>query len=190
MKRTLAILFALVCPALAFSADLKGHWELKKSEISYTVTHPLHVVHGKSLSAKGKGVCYSGHCEFLVAVLVNSFDSGDHNRDAHMWEVTRAGLYPLIKVWVKIGDTGENPPRQVMADLEIEFNGHKAKYPKVPLEVEWKADEVHVTGTIPLTLKDFEIQPPSLLTMPIRNEVPVKLDTVWKRGGLKESKKN
>ena len=190
MKTTLAILFALVCPALAFSADLKGHWELEKSEISYSVTHPLHVIHGKSLSARGKGVCYSGHCEFLVAVLVNSFDSGDHNRDTHMWEVARAGLYPLIKVWVKIGDTGGNTAHQVMADLEIEFNGHKAKYPKVPLDIEWKADEVHVTGTIPLTLKDFEIQPPSLLTMPIRNEVPVKLDTVWKRGGSKETKKN
>lgn len=191
MKTTLTLLLAVLLPVLGFSADLKGHWTLEKSEITYTVTHPLHVVRGKSLSAKGKGVCYSGHCEFLVAVPVKSFDSGDNNRDAHMWEVTRAGLYPLIEVRVKIANIAEKAPKQILADLEIQFNDHKAQYPNVRLDVlELKADEIHVSGTIPLTLKDFEIQPPSLLTMPIRNEIPVKLDMVWARGSSKDVKKN
>jgi hypothetical protein len=187
MKKIVLSLVVLLGPYLGFALELKGNWVLEKSDISYTVSHPLHVVHGKSLSARGKGVCYGNHCEFLVAVPVNTFDSGDHNRDAHMWEVTRAGLYPLIQVRAKTGGKdGAAAPKQLLADLEVQFNGHTKTYNKVPLDVlEWKTDEVHVSGTIPLTLKDFEITPPSLLTMPIRNDVPVKLDTVWKRAGSK-----
>ena len=39
--------------------------------------------------AKGKGVCKDGQCDFLLAVPVKSFDSGDTNRDLHMLQVTR-----------------------------------------------------------------------------------------------------
>lgn len=184
---SLAFLLTTAC----FSAGKKADWVLEKSEISYTVTHPLHVVHGKSSSARGKGVCYGGHCDFLVAVPVNTFDSGDNNRDLHMLEVTKAGLYPLIEVNAETAEI--NPARrskQVEADLEVSFAGKKVNYPKIQLHVEWKSGEARITGVIPLNLKDFEIQPPSLLTMPIHDEVPVKLDMTWKHLNLKEEKKN
>ncbi|HEY5039187.1 MAG TPA: YceI family protein [bacterium] len=188
LRKTLAFAVFFLLPILGYSANLKGNWGLEKSEITYTVTHPFHVVHGKSLSARGEGVCYEdGICRFLVAVQVKSFDSGDNNRDLHMQEVTRAGLNPLIKVTVEMAQRGElKASQQLAADAEIGFAGKKAKYPKLKLNVvELKADEVHITGTIPLTLKDFEIQPPSLLTLPVNNEVPIKLDMWWKRSNGK-----
>lgn len=185
MKRCLGWLFAFLTPAFAFSAGEKTQWTLLKSEIGYTVTHPLHVVHGKSLSAKGKGVCYRSNCEFLVVVPVKTFDSGDQNRDLHMLEVTRAGLYPLIEVDAKTAEVQtDHPPKIIYADLEVGFAGQKVQYRKVKLNImEWKSGEAHITGEFTLSLKTFGITPPSLLTMPIKDDVPVKLDMTWKRAG-------
>lgn len=191
MKKILAATVLFLLPALGFSGGSKIIWKLEKSEITYTVTHPLHVVHGKSIAAKGEGLRDSdGTCQFLVAVPVKSFESGDNNRDLHMQEVTKAGLNPLIKVNVEIAKiTDQKSPQALEAEVDIDFAGKKASYPKVKLDVvEWKGGQVHITGSVPLTLKDFEIQPPSLLTLPIHNEVPVKLDMWWDRSDSKEKK--
>ena len=182
MKLYSAWLLVLLAPLAAFAGGSKGQWVLEKAEISYTVTHPLHVVHGKSLSAKGKGVCYGGRCDFLVAVPVKTFDSGDQNRDLHMLEVARAGLYPLIEVKAKTPEIkpGKNP-KTIIADLEVDFAGQKVEYPKVQLIVqEWKSEEARITGGFTLSLKAFGITPPSLLTVPVKDDVPVKLDMTWK----------
>ena len=188
MKKLLALIILFLLPIPGFSGDVKGYWKLEKSEITYTATHPFHVVHGKTLLARGEGLSYSdGIHKFLVAVQVKSFDSGDHNRDLHMQEVTRAGLNPLIQVNVEIAKVADQKaPQQLAADVEIEFAGKKASYPKVKLNVlEWKGAQLHITGTVPLTLKDFEVTPPSLLALPVHNEVPVKLDMWWSRSNSK-----
>jgi len=36
-------------------------------------------------------------------------------------------------------------------------------------------------GTIPATLNDFKIEPPSLLTIPIKNDIPVQVDMTWRK---------
>jgi hypothetical protein len=36
-----------------------------------------------------------------------------------------------------------------------------------------------ITGTIPSTLTDFKIQAPTFLTVPIKNEIPVRVDMTW-----------
>ena len=189
MKKFTAAVVLFLLPALGFPAGSKINWKLEKSEITYTVTHPFHVVHGKSIAAKGEGLRNSnGTCQFLVAVPVKSFNSGDNNRDLHMQEVTKAGLNPLIKVNVEIAKIADQKaPQTLEAEADIDFAGKKASYPKVKLEVvEWKEGRIHITGIVPLTLKDFEITPPSLLTLPINNEVPVKLDMWWSGAGSKE----
>lgn len=183
----LSFLLSLLVPGLVLGSNGKEEWNLKKSEISYVVTHPLHVVHGKSLSAKGKGVCYGGRGDFLVAVPVKSFDSGDQNRDLHMLEVTRAGDHPMIEVRVKIAEfNSASKPKRIVADLKVQFAGRTVEYPKVQLDaLEWTSKGVRITGTIPLSLKAYGIQAPSLLTMPIQDAVPVKLDMSWERSGSK-----
>jgi len=50
---------------------------------------------------------------------------------------------------------------------------------QVPFEVKTEGNEKHITGTIPTTLADFKIEPPSLLTMPVKNEIPVHVDMTW-----------
>ena len=183
MRRRLTWLLVFLLSSAGFCADLKGNWILEKSEITYQIKHPLHGATGKSLSAKGKGVCYGEVCKFLIAVPVKSFDSGDSNRDLHMIQTVRGGDNPLIEVNVRFSAAGHKGlPKVIDADVEISFAGKKFKYSKVKLTVEpWGADGAHVTGTIPLNIKDFAIEPPSLLGVPISDVVPVQLSLYWKK---------
>jgi len=182
----LVLLFTLATPA--FSADLKGNWKLQKAEMTYTVTHPLHVVHGTSSSARGEGRGnQDGTGNFLVAVPVRSFDSGDANRDLHMQEVTKAGLYPLIILRAKLAKIPDSKePKELIADLDIEFAGEKVHYPGIPLKVlDWKEGSVSLNGSVSLSLKAFKITPPSLLAMPVHDLVPVKWEIEWNRSSSK-----
>jgi hypothetical protein len=36
-----------------------------------------------------------------------------------------------------------------------------------------------MSGTIPATLADFKIDPPTLLTLPVKNEIPIKVEMTW-----------
>ena len=37
-----------------------------------------------------------------------------------------------------------------------------------------------MTGTIPATVSDFKIEPPSLLAIPTKNEIPVRVEMTWR----------
>jgi hypothetical protein len=41
-------------------------------------------------------------------------------------------------------------------------------------------DEARISGTIPATLTDFKSDPPSLLSMPAKNEMPVRVEMTWR----------
>ncbi len=57
--------------------------------------------------------------------------------------------------------------------------GQTAHSNNVPFELTQQGDEVHITGTLPLTCSDFKIQRPSFLTVAIKNDIPVRVDTKW-----------
>jgi hypothetical protein len=40
--------------------------------------------------------------------------------------------------------------------------------------------DVEITGRVPATCSDFKIDRPSFLTVPVRNEIPVSVDTTWR----------
>ncbi|HET7150094.1 MAG TPA: hypothetical protein VFI60_01685 [Candidatus Acidoferrum sp.] len=44
-----------------------------------------------------------------------------------------------------------------------------------------QGDETRIYGTIPATLSDFKIEPPSLLTVPVKNEMPVRVEITWRK---------
>jgi len=156
-----------------------SQWVLEKSTLSYHISHPLHQVDGVSHAARGKGVCHGGQCDFLIAVPVKSFDSGDSNRDLHMLQVTRGGEFPLVTVKLRLAEDAASSPT-IHADLEIQFGGQTAHYNQVPFQHVTQGNENKITGTIPATLSDFKIDPPSLLTMPVKNDIPVRVEMTWR----------
>src|ERR1700685_4060914 len=93
----------LLFPSLWLAQGQTDHqWVLELSTLSYHVSHPLHQTDGVSHAARGKGTCHAGQCDFLIAVPVKSFDSGDSNRDLHMLQVTRGGEFPIVTVRTRL----------------------------------------------------------------------------------------
>ena len=174
-KFILAILF-LTLPRLVF-AD--SQWVLEESTLTYHVSHPLKQTEGVSHAAKGKGVCHDGQCDFLIAVPVKSFDSGDSNRDLHMLQVVRGGQFPLITVRTHLPETASSLAT-IQADLEVQFAGQTVQYKQIAFQHVTKGSDTLITGTIPLTLADFKIDPPSLLALSVKNEIPIRVEMKWR----------
>ncbi len=176
-KTVLISLLLFATPALG---QTDSQWVLTQSTLTYHVSHPLHQVEGLSHTARGKGVCHDGQCDLLIAAPVKSFDSGDSNRDLHMLQVTRGGEFPLIIVRTQLPEDASKSTT-ILADLEVQFAGQTAHYKQVSFQEVAQGNEVRISGTIPSTLTDFKIDPPSLLTVPIKNEIPVHVEMTWQK---------
>src|SRR6202163_1418935 len=138
MTTVLRLAPALAPPLLA-SGD--SQWVLEQSTLTYHVSHPLHESEGVSHAARGKGVCDAGQCDFLIAVPVKSFDSGDSNRDLHMLQVTRGGQFPMVTVRTRLPEEASGSAT-IHADLEIEFAGQTTRYRQVAFERATGGDEI------------------------------------------------
>ena len=178
MKKSILIAFLFL--GLPTFAQTESQWVLEQSTLTYHVTHPLHQLDGVSHAARGKGVCHAGQCDFLIAVPVKSFDSGDSNRDLHMLQVVRGGQFPIVTVRTRLSEDA-SASTTVHADLEVQFAGQTANYKQVPFQLVTQGNEIRISGTIPATLSDFKIDPPSLLAMPVKNEIPVRVDMTWQK---------
>src|SRR5579862_2886818 len=117
MTRTL-LFVTLVAAVPLFAADTQ--WLLDQSQLTYHVSHPLHQVDGVSKQARGKGTCHAGVCDFLIAVEVKSFDSGDSNRDLHTLQVARGAEFPLVTVRTQLPESAAKSA-MVAADLDVQF---------------------------------------------------------------------
>jgi hypothetical protein len=177
MLGKLLIGFLLLSPPVLTGVD--SQWVLDQGILTYHVSHPLHQFDGISHAARGKGVCHDGQCNFLIAAPVKSFDSGDSNRDLHMLQVTRGAEFPIVSVRVRMPESASTSGT-IYLDLEIQFAGQTVQYKQVPFERVAQGSETRITGTIPAKLTDFKIDPPSLLTMPIKNDIPVRVDLTWR----------
>lgn len=179
MNKTI-LLAALLFFGLPAFAQTDSQWVLGQSTLTYHVSHPLHQVDGVSHAAKGKGACHAGQCDFLIAVPVKSFDSGDSNRDLHTLQVARGGEFPMVTVRTKLPEDVAGSAT-IRADLEVQFAGQTATYKQIPFQQVTQGNQIHISGTIPTTLTDFKIDPPSLLALPVKNDIPVRVEMTWQK---------
>jgi len=175
MRKILATVWLLALPLLAAGTS---QWVLEESTLIYHVAHPLHDTVGISHSARGKGVCNNGQCDFLIAVPVKSFDSGDSNRDLHMLQATRGAEFPMVSVRTHLPES-ELQSAIIQADLEVEFAGQTAQYKQVPFQRIAQGNTVHLSGTIPAKMSDFKIDPPSLFGIAVKNDMPIRVEMNW-----------
>jgi hypothetical protein len=173
----IALAASLTAPVFAQSDT---QYVLQQSSLTYHMSHPMHEVDGTSHAAKGKGICHAGQCDFLIAAPVKSFDSGDTNRDLHMLEATRGAQFPIIQVRTHFPES-ESSASTIYADLEVQFAGQTAHYTHVPFQRTQQGSAVRIVGTVPALCSDFKIDRPSFLTVAIKNEIPVHVDTTWQK---------
>ncbi len=175
MRKILTAVCLVTVPLFAASAS---QWVLEESTLSYHVSHPLHDTVGVSHAARGKGICNEGQCDFLIAVPVKSFDSGDSNRDLHMIQATRGAQFPMVSVRTYLPES-ELQSATIHADLELEFAGQTTQYKQVFFQRTAQGNIVHISGTIPAKLSDFKIDPPSLLGIAVKNDIPIHVEMNW-----------
>jgi hypothetical protein len=122
--------------------------------------------------------CGAGQCDFIIAVPVKSFDPADSNRDLHVLQSARGAHFPIVSVRTRLSEA-ELASASIHADLEIQFAGQIAQYKQVPFQLASQGNQIRISGTIPATLSDFKIDPPSLLSIAVKNEVPIRVDMTW-----------
>jgi hypothetical protein len=174
------LLIVLLLAPFPMAAQVDTQWVLDQSTLSYHMSHPMHQVDGISHAAKGKGTCHAGKCDFLIAAPVKSFDSGDTNRDLHMLDSTRGAQFPMVVVRTNFPEAAA-AASTIDADLEVQFAGQTAHYSHVQFQLVSSGSRVRLSGTVPATCSDFRIDRPSFLTVPIKNEIPVKVEMTWHR---------
>lgn len=172
------LVVALLLAAAWLPANAQTQWVLVKSSLTWHIVHPVHTAQGTSHEARGKGVCSNGACDFLIAVPLNTFKSGDANRDLHMLEIVRGAEYPMVVVRTEMPQSELTQPT-VHANLTIQFAGQTVQYNNVPFQRTRQGNGVEIKGSIPATCTDFKITPPSFLMMPIQNGIPVTVDLTW-----------
>src|SRR5262249_34771231 len=83
--RTTLLLLLLAGPAMAQAPSASFNVDTAESSVVYHLVHKLHKFDGTSKKLDGKAVILSdGRAQVMLRVPVESFDSGNVNRDAHM----------------------------------------------------------------------------------------------------------
>ena len=152
---------------------------LDQSTLTYHVSHPLHQIDGVSHAAKGKGICQDGQCNFLIAVPVKSFDSGDSNRDLHMLQVTRGAEFPLVTVRTRVPESAVRHQPTINLDLEIQFAGQTVRVQAGSFPTGGARKRDTITGTIPAKITDFKIDPAVAPHHAHQERIPVSVELTW-----------
>jgi len=54
------------------------------------------------------------------------------------------------------------------------------QYKQVAFQLVTEGNKTQISGTIPASLTDFKIEPPTLLAMPVKNEIPIRVEMTWR----------
>lgn len=157
------------------------------SAVQFHVNHKLHKVDGVSRAVEGKAILDAdGGVKAMVRVPVQSFDTGDSNRDSHMLETLEPGRFPHV-VFKGVGrlDGPAAPGKPVAVTLrgELDFHGVKRAV-EVPVTVEFAADgSARVKGRLVVSLDAHRVERPSLLMVKIDDDCAIDLDLKLGRSG-------
>ena len=179
----LAVLFAVfLAAAPALQAQTTYRIDQGQSRIVYSMTHPMHSWTGTSQRVSGSvtvanGVVTGGR----VSAPVQSFDSGNRNRDSHMAEATESYLYPDVvfeaQAVTVLPAAQQTAERNATVAGTLTFHG-TARPVTVPVRIDVDGDQAHIKGQFEVTLTEFDIDPPSLMMIKTRDWVRLDLDLI------------
>jgi hypothetical protein len=148
------------------------------STVSFHLDHTLHAVVGVSKQIEGTVVLLpAGTVEARLRVRVDSFDSGNSSRDAKMLEVTDAAHHPEVLLTLS---APFSPPASFPATVEVTLSGAASFHGRTrPVEVAARVtftapDAATVAATFAISLAAFQVEPPSLLFMSIKDRAVIQ----------------
>ena len=112
---------------------------------------------------------------------VESFDSGNSNRDAHMKEVTEAAKFPQVE-FKGLCDSwrARSFPTTVDKTLKAELTFHGIKKSlEVPVKLTYESpSRVHAIAQLTVSLDEFKIERPSLMFAKVEDALKLDIDIV------------
>ena len=166
--------------AIVLSADPAA------SSIGYHMVHKLHKFDALSKKVEGKvKILPTGAAQIAMRAPVESFDSGNSNRDAHMKEVTEAARFPQVEL-KGLCDSCVTPttfPTTVDKTIKAELSFHgikKALEVAVKLTYE-SAARIRAVAHLSVGLDEFKTGRPSLLCAKVDDEIKLDVDVVLKQ---------
>lgn len=159
-------------------AQVKIYADKSKSSITYAMKHPLHSWEGTSTEVNSVIVASEDKSmisQAAVSVKIASFDSQNANRDSHMIEATDGIKYPNIS-FVSTSIKQEGTTLDITGKLT--FHG-VAKDISIMAEKGTEDSKIRITGNFTVNMKDYNIDPPSLMAMPTDEEIKLSFVMIY-----------
>ena len=148
----------------------------KHSNVTYKGSHPFHDWTGKTSQIAIESDCTknSSSCDALFSIPLMSFLSGNDNRDSNMLFYVEAFSYPHVKILFSNLNIntflGNKDTRNITS--EIDFHGYKHSQ-TIPIKISIEEETVNIYSYFTIHLDLFDVERPSLLMLPIKNEIHI-----------------
>ncbi len=161
------------------------------AEVTFEISHPAKQYEGH-LSAGGAEVTAHFDSEDIgktgvdVRIQVGQLNSDNTRRDSHMIEVLEGLIFPTI-TWKTESLSGVSGPLkpgtyEARASGPLELHGKKLDL-SIPVVMKVGEDgTVEVTSEFSVQLEEYDIERPTLVFVPIENDVPIKVRMVFAGG--------
>jgi polyisoprenoid-binding protein YceI len=150
----------------------------KESYITYQLTHPLHEIESTSKEVDCSIDFDLSKKEIQrvdVRIDVTTFNSGNSNRDSHAMEVIDALSYPEVDFQSKnIYAKGDS----IKVQGKLTFHG-VTKDITISAKPKWQDKKLYVNGNFAVSLTAFKIERPSLLMIPVKDELRFSFQQVF-----------
>ena len=185
MLRLLVLVGLVSLPSLSW-AQTTLNLDGGSSSITYHLVHKLHKIDGTSKKLEGKAALLpDGRAQVMLRVPVESFDSGNVNRDAHMKEAVEAAKFPMVELKA-LADGMTVPatfPSTVKKTFKVQivFHGEKGLL-DVPVEVTWEsATKARAQTSFKVSLDAYKVERPSLMFVKVEDELGFDAKIVFKK---------
>ena len=170
MRKLSIILFFQV----AFAQGVPVTIDIEQSFISYDGRHPAHNWTGVSKEIKGSFIFdkdnpTASNVDLFVPVF--SFDSKNSNRDSNMLDVIEDYFYPTVSFTSSEILKEEN---QYYIKGLLFFHGIKKEI-TIPVNFTLDDKKIKVDADFSISLTDYKIKRPSLLTIKMKDDITIKL---------------
>ena len=177
----LASLSIFLCTAFVFYPGFvpkKIIADKKKSEISYTMVHPLHEWTGKSHEVNCALIYNADENKIetvAVSMLLATFDSKNSNRDSHALETLDAIKYPLVKLTSSsIAQQGN----ELTINANLTF--HNVTKPiTVKATRSDEKNKIVVDGNFVVNITDYQIEVPSIMGLKTNEEITIGFKIIF-----------
>ena len=160
------------------------------STLTYRLVHKLHTVQGVSKKLEGRArILPGGQAQIMVRAAVDTFDSGNSNRDAHMKETVESARYPVVELKATAASaslpTAFPGTLKVQLKAQVSFHGVQQML-DIPAEITW-TDPAHAVATASFTisLEQFKIERPSLMFVKVNDDLKIEARITLLRDGAK-----